>query len=286
MKKQTIKNIFNKKNLPFILLFILGFSVMLYPVVSNLYYRTSSGAEIQHFDDQAEKLAKEDIDRRMNLARAYNSTLDPSKMVDSFSKEEKEQGVAEYARMLQLKELIGHVEVPKINQDLPIYAGTSDEVLERGAGHLEGSSLPIGGPSTHTVITAHRGLPKAKLFRNLDKLKEGDIFYVRNLKETLAYEVDQKMIVKPNYFEPVMVVEGQDYATLLTCHPYMINSHRLLVRGHRVPYDPKKHEKDLKDMWKVYLPYISVALIVVALLLTAYVRHRWKRKKKRMKADG
>ena len=172
------------------------------------------------------------------MARAYNQTLDPSKLADPYTEKEKE-GIKAYARMLEIEEKIGHVEIPAIHQDIPVYAGTSESILQKGAGHLEGTSLPIGGASTHTVITAHRGLPTAKLFTDLNRLKEKDQFYIHNIEGVLAYEVDQIKVVEPSDFSEVLVVEGEDYATLLTCTPYMINSHRLLVRGHRIPYNPQ-----------------------------------------------
>ena len=264
VRNRSLKKLIKKENIPFILLFSIGFLIMIYPMISNLYYQTTSVIKIEKFDNESELMAQKELEKRMNLARAYNSTLSPSLLHDAFSKKEKKAGVEAYAKMLELEEMIGHVELPGIYQDLPIYAGTSDSVLERGAGHLEGSSLPIGGPGTHTVITAHRGLPEAQLFRNLDKLKKGDVFYIRNIKETLAYEVDQILVVAPTDFKPVMVMPNKDYATLLTCTPYMINSHRLLVRGHRIPYNSLQHDKDVRDMWKSYLPYVLVLFVLIS----------------------
>lgn len=220
----------------------------------------------------------------LELAKAYNDTLDPSRLSDPYSDKEKE-GIAEYARMLEVEEKIGFVSIPKIDQALPVYAGTNDGVLERGCGHLEGTSLPIGGTSTHAVITAHRGLPKAKLFRELDKLKEGDIFYFQNIATTLAYEVDQIMTVEPWDFEPVLVVEGEDMMTLLTCTPYMINSHRLLVRGHRVDYVAPVSEDTLANVlpdlaYRDYLPFaLIVLLVLLAIMIYYFVGYRKVKKK-------
>lgn len=224
-----------KKNLPFILIFLLGFLIFSYPFISQKFYEIKADDEIVVFNKQKEEVDKKELARRMELARIYNQTLDPSKLIDPYDKKVKD-AKAEYAKMLEVHEMLGHIEIPKIAVDIPIYAGTSDDVLEKGAGHLEGTSLPIGGKPTHTVITAHRGLPNALLFRNLNQLVEGDIFYIHNIKETLAYKVDKIQVVEPSNFEPVLVVDKKDYATLLTCTPYMINSHRLLVRGHRIPY--------------------------------------------------
>lgn len=231
MKK--IRNI--KKNFPFIVIFLLGFLIFSYPYISQKYYDMSSKEDIVIFNKERKELDDESLNRRIELANAYNRTLDPSKLGDPFDDLEQE-GRKEYARMLEIHEMIGYVEIPKIAVNLPIFAGTGSNILEMGAGHLEGTSLPVGGKSTHTVITAHRGLPKAKMFRNLDQINYGDIFYIHNLEKTLAYKVDQIEVVEPSDFSKVLVVENEDYATLLTCTPYMINSHRLLVRGYSIPY--------------------------------------------------
>ncbi len=276
-----------RKTWPFAVIFILGFLLMMYPMISNYYYRIDANREIQEFQDGASKLDDVEILRRIELARAYNQTLDPSKLGDPYTEKEKE-GIAEYARMLEVAEKIGFVEIPKIDVNLPIYAGTSMEVLDKGSGHLEGTSLPVGGPSTHAVLTAHRGLPKAKMFRELDKLKEGDVFYVHNIQTVLAYQVDRIMTVEPSNFDPILVEEGKDYTTLLTCTPYMINSHRLLVRGHRIPYTPPADETnhglpfvdmDFKDALLFALP-----LLILLALIYGYQRKQFKKQRARVDA--
>lgn len=274
------------KKLPFILLFLLGFAIMIYPVISNYYYRIEATKEVQSFDEKARELSTVELMKRMELANAYNQTLDPSRLSDPFTEKEKE-GVREYARMLEVEEKIGHVEVPQIGEDLPIYAGTSENILQKGAGHLEGTSLPVGGASTHTVITAHRGLPKAKLFRDLDKLKVGDVFYIHNIETVLAYEVDKISTVEPSDFKEVLVAEGKDYATLLTCTPYMINSHRLLVRGHRIEYKPEELEQARYQgniLNRDYKDYLSFSLPTLAVLvgIGIYLRSEMKKAKKRL----
>lgn len=260
-----------KKNLPFVLIFLVGLLIFAYPLISQKYYEIESGNELVEFKKQTEDIDKEEVKRRMDLARAYNETLDPSRLSDPFTEKEK-AGRAEYARMLEVNEMLGHVEIPRIGQDLPIYAGTTDEVLEKGCGHLEGTSLPIGGDNTHTVITGHRGLPNAKLFRNLDQLVEGDVFYIHNIEGTLAYQVDIIQVVDPSDFNPIMVEKGHDYATLLTCTPYMINSHRLLVRGHRIAYqeaiddgvaNSKRLAPDFMQLLLILLPVIAILIIIV-----------------------
>lgn len=273
-----------KRNIILGLMFFVGFLIAIYPVISNLYYRQVATEEINSFIKKSEEMPAEELNRKMELARAYNKTLDPSRLSDPYSDKEKE-GIAEYARMLEVEEKIGFVRIPKINQDLPVYAGTSDRVLDRGCGHLEGTSLPIGGENTHSVITAHRGLPKAKLFRELDKLKEGDIFYFQNINTTLAYEVDQIITVEPWDFEPVLVIEGEDMMTLLTCTPYMINSHRLLVRGHRVDYVAPVQEDTLANIipdftYRDYLPFALIILLVLFAIAVYYFIDYRKVKKK------
>ena len=276
-----------RKTWPFVVIFILGFLLMMYPMISNYYYRIEANREIQEFQDGANKLDDVEILRRIELARAYNQTLDPSKLGDPYTEKEKE-GIAAYAKMLEVAEKIGFVEIPKIDVNLPIYAGTSMEVLDKGCGHLEGTSLPVGGPSTHAVLTAHRGLPKAKMFRDLDKLKEGDVFYVHNIQTVLAYKVDRIMTVEPSNFDPILVEEGKDYTTLLTCTPYMINSHRLLVRGHRIPYTPPVDETnrglpfinmDFRDALLFALP-----LLILLSLIYGYQRKQFKKQRARVDA--
>lgn len=260
-----------KDKLKFGLIFLVGLLIFSYPMISQKFYEIKADDEIIEFVKQSKEINEEEINKRMELARAYNETLDPSRLSDPYSKKE-EEARAYYAHMLEVNEMIGHVEIPRINQDLPIYAGTSETVLQKGCGHLEGTSLPVGGKSTHTVITAHRGLPEAVLFRYLDQLVEGDIFYIHNIQGTLAYKVDQIMVVEPTNFEPVLVQEGKDYATLLTCTPYMINSHRLLVRGYRIPYqeaiddgvaNTPRFKPDFFQLLLILMP-ILVFLIIVS----------------------
>lgn len=256
----------------FMAIFTLGLLIFSYPLISQKYYEIKAEDEVITFTKAAKELAPEDLDRRMALAAAYNRTLDPSRLADPYTDMEK-AGRAEYARMLEVEEMLGHIRIPKIKVDIPIRAGSSEDVLQKGAGHLEGTSLPIGGDSTHTVITAHRGLPNAKLFRNLDQLAYGDIFYITNIKETIAYKVDKIQVVEPSDFEPVLVVERKDYATLLTCTPYMINSHRLLVRGVRIPYQEAIDDgvantpRARFDFFRMVLVLIP---IIIILLLTLF----------------
>lgn len=237
-KKKSILNY-----LLFPLLFLVGFGVFAYPFLSNWYYTVESKQLIHRFDDAKSRLLTKEVQQRMQLAHQYNQSLSDLIYDDPYDDEQKKEGRRAYAEMLEIKEYIGHVEIPRIGEDLPIFAGTSEEILQKGTGHLEGTSLPVGGKNTHTVITAHTGLPKMRLFTDLTKVKEGDVFFIHNLAETLAYQVDQITVIEPTDFQALEVIPGGDYATLLTCTPYMVNTHRLLVRGHRIPYEKKTMEK-------------------------------------------
>ena len=264
----------HKKKKIWKVVFVIGFLVMMYPLVSRLHYKQVAKKQVSDFEKKARALKATEIEKRMTLAKAYNATLDPSRLTDPYSETEK-AGVKAYARMLEVGELLGHVDVPAIGEDLPVYAGSGENILQKGCGHMEGTSLPIGGKSTHAVLTAHRGLPTAALFRHLDKLKKGDRFYVRNMKETLAYEVDQIKVVRPWDFAPVMVADGKDYCTLLTCTPYMVNSDRLLVRGHRIRYVAPVREKDrAQEAERSYKVYFYGALLVAGLLTLGLVREK------------
>lgn len=267
-----------KKNWKIILIFVLGLMIAIYPIISNYYYTVENNNQVKDFQEAVSEMPDKEVLERIDLAKAYNDTLDPSRLADPYTEREK-KGVENYARMLEVREKIGYIDVPKINQQIPVYAGTSEDILQHACGHLEGTSLPIGGKDTHAVITAHRGLPQVKLFRDLDKMEVGDLFFFTNVKETLAYKVDQILVVEPWDFEPVLVVEGKDLMTLLTCTPYMINSHRLLVRGHRVPYVPEVKEEIERAKFNyksLIVPGIVLAVVMVIIFL--YIRHRRRRR--------
>lgn len=233
-----------------ILLFLAGLSLLLYPFVANQWNNYRQQRLISSYEDtvaQKEEAGEIDYDAEWAKAQAYNEALLPSILPDSFAvAEASDEPDEEYMSCLNITGdgMMGMVEIPKIDVNLPIYHTTSEEVLEKAAGHLEGSSLPVGGESTHAVISAHRGLPSASLFTDLDQLEEGDHFLIHVLDDTLCYEVDQILVVKPKETESLAVEEGQDLVTLLTCTPYGVNSDRLLVRGHRVPYVPEEVEEE------------------------------------------
>ncbi|MDD7463966.1 MAG: class C sortase [Anaerococcus sp.] len=287
MAEKKTKTTKKKNNIFWGLILLAGLLVMLYPIVSRLYYRIDSNNQVDTFVEGKNELDQEEIDRRIGLARAYNDSITGQAPKDPYAEKKQEEGKAEYARMLEVHEMIGHVEIPKINQDLPIYAGTSEEVLQKGVGHLEGTSLPVGGNNTHTVLTAHRGLPEKTLFTNLNELKVGDKFYIHNIKETLAYQVDQIKVIEPTNFEELLIAPGHDYATLLTCTPFMINSHRLLVRGHRVPYVPQVDEeliKSSKANW-IFRILFFIALLLILILVIKIVKLKKENKKTSKKIE-
>ena len=215
-----------------ILVFLVGLSLLLYPSVSDYWNSFHQSRAIATY---AEKVATIDNDIYARLwedARAYNQTLVGKQNRFQISEEERET----YESLLNVggNGIIGYIEIAKIGCSLPIYHGTDEGVLQIAVGHIEGTSLPTGGESTHCVVSGHRGLPSAKLFTDLDKLIPGDTFVLRVLDETLTYEVDQILIVEPQELAALEIEEGRDYCTLVTCTPYGINTHRLLVRGHRV----------------------------------------------------
>ena len=274
-----------KSNWFFKFIFVLGFLILMYPQVSRLYYRVQSTQEVAAFEEGKAALSDEEIKKRMALARDFNDSLVNQNMEDPYSKARHARGRAAYARMLEIHEQIGHIQIPTIDLDIPIRAGTSEEVLQTSAGHLEGTSLPIGGNSTHTVITAHSGLPTAKLFTDIKDLKKGDRFYIHNIAETLAYEVDQIKVIEPSNFEDLLIVPGHDYATLLTCTPIGINTHRLLVRGHRVPYEKAVDDQFVADNRKDLLYKYAFIAVVLLILLLAYGSWKYQKKLKMLEAD-
>ncbi|HEL1067121.1 class C sortase [Streptococcus equi] len=268
-----------KENKARVLLFIVGIVIIIFPIVSQVSYYIASHQKINQFERSVSKQDTSEIDQRIALAKAYNETLSKRSLpIDPFTKKQKE-GLKEYARMLEICEQIGHVTIPSIGVDIPIYAGTTATMLEKGSGHLEGTSLPIGGRSTHAVLTAHRGLPTARLFTDLNKVKKGDTFYVTNIKETLAYKVDSIRVVDPTALDAVRVVDGKDYVTLLTCTPYMINSHRLLIRGERVLLPSQKVKRASAALVPYYqyyqwLTYLVLVLVVILLMIIFTKYHR------------
>ena len=264
-------------NLVICIIFLAGLSLLLYPFVANQWnhYRQKqliSGYEQVVSDKEAAEGIDYDAERKK--AEDYNEALLPCVLPDSFALAESSGVDPVYMNTLNIAgdEMMGSVEIPKINIKIPIYHTTEEDVLNKGAGHLEGSSLPVGGANTHAVISAHRGLPSASLFTDLDQMKVGDHFLLHVLDETLCYEVDKISVVKPEDTSALAVEDGQDLVTLLTCTPYGVNTERLLVRGHRVPYveEEVKEEKTVlsgSSLHTNYLLWVFVGLSVTALFV-------------------
>lgn len=279
--KITIKDIIR------LLVLLVAFAVLLYPTYSRYLNEKNGSKVVSEYDEKSVKLSHAEKEQMLADARAYNQEmLGNIDLIDPFSQTEPEVD-ERYESLLNVEGsgMMGYVKIPKINVELPIYHGTSESVLQAGVGHFQGTSLPVGGDSTHTVLTGHRGLPDKTLFTNMDKMEVGDIFYIKVLDATLAYEVDQILTVLPEDTEALSIVPGQDYATLVTCTPFAINTHRLLVRGHRIPYEEaNKKEPDteikpeLSFTTKVLIVTIIVIFIGLVGAITYYIRDRKRRK--------
>lgn len=272
------------KTIAFILLLILGLGILLYPTLSDAWNRHVASSLVNDYETAIGEKSDDEIENIRQLAIAYNRTLIGNVLPDAFAELQLPPD-ATYDSMLDPagSGYMGTVEVPAIDCTLPIYHYTTEEVLQKGAGHLAGSSLPVGGESTHCVISAHRGLPRAKMFTDLDRMKEGDVFYLHVLEETLAYEVDQIKTVEPTETSDLSIQTGEDLCTLLTCTPYAINTHRLLVRGHRIPYDAAQHQNVAKSAPRGYSILLRVLSVLAGLALAGVIIYLLRRRQKRHK---
>ncbi len=219
------------------MVFLAGLAIFLYPIISNAINARSQSYVVDQYIEETDKISSEELERIKADARKYNEILKEGAVVtDPFSEGSSSTMGSGYTDLLDVGETMGYLEIPKINVNLPIYHGTSDQVLQKGVGHIENTSLPIGGVSTHAVLTGHRGLPSSVLFRYLNELVVGDVFYIHVLDEVHAYEVRETIIVIPTDIDRIKIVDGEDLVTLVTCDPYMLNYNRLLVQGERIPY--------------------------------------------------
>ena len=259
------------------LLMLFGLSLLLYPLVANMWNNHRQEELLSDYDAKLSEAVEDgsvDYEKEKAAAEKYNDELIPCVLPDSFAvaaaRGQESEEFKKYMSCLNLTGdgIMGKVRIPKIGVNLPIFHTTAEDILEIGAGHLEGSTLPIGGKGTHSVISAHRGLPSASLFTDLDKLEIGDNFFIEVLNETLAYEVDQILVVEPEETEALAVVEGEDLLTLLSCTPYGMNTQRLMVRGHRVPYSPNMIEEGKAPLGAYSLHTNYVFWVVVGLLIT------------------
>ncbi|MDO5100433.1 MAG: class C sortase [Eubacteriales bacterium] len=279
----------SSKGLLYIVFVFIGLAILLYPTISNRWNQYRSQRLLSSYKEKVEKTEDTKIKTILEEAKAYNKTLNEPSVPDAFSiREGIKDEVYEGLLNVNADGLMGYVDIPTIEAELPLYHYTVEEVLQKGVGHLHGSALPVGGVGTHSVVSAHRGLPSAKLFSDLNLLQEGDHFYYRILGQTFAYEVDQILTVKPEQVESLSAVIGKDYSTLVTCTPYGINTERLLVRGHRIDYQEQVYEEDRQNIstntqhLKAEILSALAGLLVALLVLLIY-RYKTKKTKKQLK---
>ncbi|HEL0713917.1 TPA: class C sortase [Streptococcus equi subsp. zooepidemicus] len=268
------------KNLALLILFLLGIAILLYPMISSQWNAYRDRQLMSAYDEQVAKQKRSETDDMWERAMSYNAQIGIQPVPDAFSFRDGIHDKA-YEGLLNIDKtgIMGYVEIPSIKVNLPIYHYTTDEVLSKGAGHLFGSALPVGGEGTHAVISAHRGLPSAEMFTNLNLLQKGELFYFHVLNRKLAYRIDQIVTVEPDQVAALSGEIGKDYATLVTCTPYGVNTKRLLVRGHRVPYHQKQYQKaklaskgvDKVRLWiELLCAVIGVAIAVI--IVSVYSR--------------
>lgn len=265
-----------KKNFTTILLvvaFTVGLSLLLYPTIANWWNSIYAARAVATYDEALAKLSQEELDLALADATLYNMDLlkESNRYFPSDEMHER------YESLLNVNDngLMGSIYIPSIGVNLPIFHGTDEDLLQKNIGHIEGSSLPVGGESTHTVVSGHRGLPSAKLFTDITKLKEGDIFMFRIMGKTLTYEVDQIRTVLPEETSDLEIIPGEDLATLVTCTPYGINSHRLLVRGHRIDNLPDDMVDEDASVYDKNIVALFIAIpIIIGLVIWVFVKKR------------
>ncbi|NEG56034.1 class C sortase [Bifidobacterium platyrrhinorum] len=268
-----------------LLVIVIGLLVLFYPTISNFLVMKNASRVVSNYDAAVEALSDEEYRNMLEAAHAYNAKLaqessgNTSALTGAVNTEATD---AEYMKLLNLAGdgMMGYITVPRLKETMPIYHGTAEKVLQVGIGHLERTSLPVGGASTHAALSGHRGLPTAKLFTDLNLMKKGDRFYIRILKDTYAYQVDRITTVLPTDTKELAIDPGKDQVTLITCTPYAVNTHRLLVRAHRIPYTPAMDE-DSKPTFHVDIPlqYLLPSLGLIALLVGWRVaQHRRRRR--------
>ena len=274
-----------KRNLITVLLFVIflaGLSLLLYPSVSDYWNSLHQTRAIANYTEEVAVLDQELYQEMWDAAQSYNAALAERRNTYTLSDEQ----MREYESLLDLSGLgiMGYIEIPEIDCSLPVYHGTEESVLQIAVGHIEWTSLPVGGEGTHCVLSGHRGLPSAKLFTNLDKLEPGDVFLLRILDEVLTYEVDQILIVEPQDTSALQIVKGKDYCTLMTCTPYGVNTHRLLVRGHRIDNIEQAHSvRVTADAVQIeptlVAPIVAIPILLqllIALLLPKRQKHKYR----------
>ena len=261
--------------------FVAGLSLLLYPTVSNYWNTLHASRAVATYVDAVQNMGEDKRREMLQKAIDYNKSLTSDNQRLTISSARRH----EYESILDVdgNGMIGYIEIPNVNITLPVYHGTNDDVLQIAVGHLDWTSLPVGGTSTHCVLSGHRGLPSAKLFTNLDQVKEGDTFVIRVLDEVLTYEVDQIRIVEPAAVDDLMIENGKDYCTLVTCTPYGVNSHRLLVRGHRVENESESirvTSEAIQIEPLIVAPAIAIPTLIIIFVLLIASSNKKKKKQK------
>lgn len=264
--------------------FVAGLSLLLYPTVSNYWNTLHASRAVATYVDAVQNMGEDKRREMLQKAIDYNKSLTSDNQRLTISSARRQ----EYESILNVdgNGMIGYIEIPNVNITLPVYHGTNDDVLQIAVGHLDWTSLPVGGTSTHCVLSGHRGLPSAKLFTNLDQVKEGDTFVIRVLDEVLTYEVDQIRIVEPAAVDDLMIENGKDYCTLVTCTPYGVNSHRLLVRGHRVENESESirvTSEAIQIEPLIVAPAIAIPTLIIIFVLLIASSNKKKKKQKSQK---
>lgn len=273
--------------------FFAGILLMFYPFISNFLYEREEANQEAYYDNLVqEKAETQDLSREWKDAREYNDSLRAGGVLltDPFGKARLDPTEYPYAGLVNINGdgIMGYLDIPVIDVSLPVYHGTEENVLQKGVGHLQASSLPVGGIGSHAVLSAHTGLPGKKLFTDLDQLKLGDVFYLKVMDDKLAYQVDQIKVVEPDQTDDLRIHAEHDYVTLITCTPYGINSHRLLVRGTSIPYEEALKQEQQQDRaivgtWRSeYLKALLVGILLFGLILTVILLLR--RRKRRRKS--
>lgn len=287
MKKDTLWRLAR------LLVILLGIGILVYPSLSEYLSELNGSRATASYDDSVLQMEQAHLDDLLAQAQEYNRQLAQvsAGQVPQSDADGNPITPESYWDLLNVDSagMMGYIEIPKLRTTIPIYHGTSEAVLQVGIGHLQNTSLPVGGESTHAALSGHRGLPTRSLFTDLDKMEIGDRFYIKILNETLCYTVDQILTVLPSEMEALAIEEGRDYVTLITCTPYGINSHRLLVRGVRTPYDPQQHQAEKEDvlpLWqRMPMQYrhmlIGAAVLVLVLFLRGLILLIFKFRKRR-----
>ncbi len=269
----------NIKRIMSFLLFIFGFILCSYPLISSIVERQYQKDAVATYAKEVETIQEKDTRNYLEEANQYNSILYQSGNMLIEAQGADILNEESYNQILNISDtgVMGSIDIPKINVNLPIYHGISDEVLSVGVGHLEGSSLPVGGSNTRTILTGHRGLPNSKLFTRLDEIEKKDLFFIHVLGNTLAYQVTEIKVIKPDETDSLHIVPDKDLATLITCTPYGINTHRLVITGERVAYEQKEYDEIKGEMMS--LREMIFAVIPFVFLMIAVISHRKNKKR-------